>query len=130
MYSDCAILYTASRTYVFAHFITVSMGESYSFVMQDQAELVGIKEDFHPVPGRCSNCHKLNVPPQFDFFASLISNKFCEKPNLPSTHCNMLARLQVCSFFVKSSLLNYLMLVQALGETKIEMLKNQDFHSW
>ena len=35
----------------------------------------------------------LKVLNQFDFFASLISNKFCEKPNLSSIHCNMLAGL-------------------------------------
>ena len=35
----------------------------------------------------------LKVSPQFDFFASIISNKFCEKPNLPSIHCNILAHL-------------------------------------
>ena len=38
------------------------------------------------------NLHKvlsdLKIPPQFDFFASLISNSFCEKSDLPSIPCN------------------------------------------
>ena len=41
----------------------------------------------------------LKVLNQFECFASLISNLFCEKPNLPSIHCNMLARL--CNFCMK-----------------------------
>ena len=50
------------------------------------------------------NIHSLKVPPQFDFVANFISNKFYEKP----TYCNMLARL--CSFCIISKtikLLNY-----------------------
>ena len=47
----------------------------------------------------------LKVLNQFDFFASLISIKFCEKPNLPSIESNRLARLcNFCNlFFMKSS---------------------------
>ena len=36
---------------------------------------------------------KLKVPHQFDFFARLISNAFCENSNLPSIHYDTLARL-------------------------------------
>ena len=41
-------------------------------------------------------CNYLKVLNQFDFFASIISNKFSKKRNLPSIHCNMLACL--CDF--------------------------------
>ena len=42
----------------------------------------------------------LKVPPQFDFFTSLVSNSFCEKSNLPSIYTGV-QHLYVV--FVKSS---------------------------
>ena len=43
----------------------------------------------------------LKGPPQIVFLVSVISNKFCEKSNLPSIHCSMLAFFAatfICSF--------------------------------
>ena len=40
----------------------------------------------------------LKVPPQFNVFAHLVSDSFCEKSDLSSSDCDMLTRL--CKFFI------------------------------
>ena len=55
----------------------------------------------------------LKVPPHVDFFfASLISDLFCEKSNLHSNHCNTLTRF--LQLFYVDKLLHYLNVI--LGE--------------
>ena len=70
----------------------------------------------------------LKVPPHLDFFASLISNQFCQKSNLPSIHCNMHVSSFVQLFYVVvceiiRKLLHYLDFGQTLIEVKMETLK-------
>ena len=75
----------------------------------------------------------LKVHPQFDILlASFLSNFAKQQTYLVSLqHSSSFVQLLYVAF-VKSSdkLLNYLMLVNALSEVKIELLKNHDFHLW
>ena len=67
--------------------------------------------------------------PQFEFFLlATFHINFAKKQTY--LVFNILARATVVFVFVKSSdkLLNYLMFVQVLSETKIEMLKKHNFY--
>ena len=70
----------------------------------------------------------LMVLNQFDLYASLILNKFYKK-KFNIIHFKMLARLcnLVCNLCEIIRQTIKLMLVQALTEVKIELLKNHDF---